>query len=718
MSQVKKRILIVDDNVDIHEDFKKILNPVLRIKKSEMKDLENELFGEIVKSDNTSPVYTIDDAYQGEEALVMADRAQEEGNPYCMAFMDVRMPPGIDGIETTSRLWQKHPFLEIVVCTAYSDYSWEQMLEKLGRNDHMLFIKKPFDGVSVKQIALALTTKWELSYRDREHLIHLEAEVERRTEKIRAMMQKLSELKDQAEAATKAKSAFLSNMSHEIRTPINAIVGFGELLKATSLTEEQRDYVETIGSSGEHLLALMNEILDISKIESRKIELEEIDFDLEYLISNVLKMLQMRIFGKPVDLNLLYPSDLPRYFRGDPTRVRQIFVNLVGNSIKFTDKGEVTVIVGIDPDGTCRDNGGITLKCSVKDTGIGIPPDKQKEIFKVFTQVDSSITRKYGGSGLGLNITESLVHLMGGDIRVESVPGKGSEFIFNFCLKPGQSVSDKDISLVGLEFLKHKKVVIVDDNEQARQILENYCTKIELDIAYSSHSAEKTLEWLADSGIPVDLILSDIIMPQMDGCEFSHRIRQMKLTKDVKLIALTSDALPGIAERINDAGFDAFVSKPFFRKDLYEILRVVFGNDRKERREVITLQMVHELLNKEISALLVEDNALNQKLMSIMLKQMGCSHEIANNGREAIDKLRLKSYDIILMDVQMPVMDGYEATRIIRGEMKITTPIIALTAHVFQEEIQKCKEIGMNDYVPKPFEAKKLRETILKWVKQ
>lgn len=718
MNQEKKRILIVDDNVDIHEDFKKILIPIMRVKNSEMRNLESELFGDTDNADNASPAYVIDDAYQGEEALIMVDRAQAEGYPYSLAFMDVRMPPGIDGIETTFRLWQKHPYLEIVICTAYSDYSWEQMLQKLGRNDHMLFIKKPFDGVSVKQIALALTTKWELSQRDREHLNHLEAEVERRTEKIRAMMQNLSELKDQAEAATKAKSAFLSNMSHEIRTPINAIVGFGELLKSTSLTIEQRDYVETISSSGEHLLALMNEILDISKIESRKMVLEEINFDLESLISNVLKMMQMRIFGKPVDLNLLYPADVPRFFRGDPTRIRQIFMNLVGNSIKFTDKGEVTVIVSVDPDGICTNNGDITLKCSVKDTGIGIPADKQKEIFKVFTQVDSSITRKYGGSGLGLNITESLVNMMGGEIRVESVPDKGSEFIFCLCLKSGQHNIEKDVALVNLELLHHKKVIIVDDNEQARQILENYCAQIELDIVYSTHSAEKALEWLILNGKPVDLILSDIIMPQMDGCEFSQRIRQMELTKDIKLVALTSDALPGIAKRINDAGFDAFVAKPVFRKDLYDILQVIFSNDRKERGEVITLQMVHEILNKEISALLVEDNSLNQKLMGIMLRQMGCTHEIANNGKEAIDMLRLKSYDIILMDVQMPVMDGYEATKIIRGEMKITTPIIALTAHVFKEEIQKCKDIGMNDYVPKPFEAKKLRETIQKWVKQ
>ncbi|MGE5670834.1 MAG: response regulator, partial [Fibrobacterota bacterium] len=701
MNQENKRILIVDDNVDIHDDFKKILIPIVRIKNPEMMDLENELFGEVSKTNTASPGYLIDDAYQGEEALVMVDRAQDEGKPYSLAFMDVRMPPGIDGIETTYRLWQKHPYLEIVICTAYSDYSWEQMLEKLGRNDHMLFIKKPFDGVSVKQIALALTTKWELSLKEREHLIHLETEVERRTEKIRAMMQNLSELKDQAEAATKAKSAFLSNMSHEIRTPINAIVGFGELLKATSLTVEQRDYVETIRSSGEHLLALMNEILDISKIESRKMVLEEINFNLEGLISNVLKMLQMRIFGKPVDLNLLYPSEVPRYFRGDPTRIRQIFMNLVGNSIKFTDKGEITVIVGIEPDGICCEKGNITLKCFVKDTGIGIPVDKQKEIFKVFTQVDSSITRKYGGSGLGLNITESLVQMMGGEIRVESNPGIGSEFSFFICLKPGQEASDKDITPVGLELLRHKKVIIVDDNDQARQILENYCGQMEMDIAYSTHSAEKALEWLTVSGIPVDLILSDIVMPVMDGCEFSHRLRQMELTKNIKLVALTSDALPGIAERINDAGFDAFVAKPVFRKDLYEMLQVIFSNIRGERREVITLQMVHDLLNKEISALLVEDNPLNQKLMSIMLKQMGCSHEIANNGREAIDMLRSKSYDIILMDVQMPVMDGYEATKIIRGEMKITTPIIALTAHVFKEEIQECEDIGMNDYIPK-----------------
>ena len=719
MPESKPRILLVDDNAEIHEDFKKMLLSSLRKKNRETKDLEWDLFGAAAgNADVIAPSYEIDDAFQGEEAIAMVDRAQEEGRPYALAFMDVRMPPGIDGIITTERLWIKYPYLEVVICTAYSDYSWDQMLQKLGHTDHLLFIKKPFDGVAVKQIALALTTKWELARKDREHLKHLESEVERRTAEIRTMLENLSILKDKAETATRAKSEFLSNMSHEIRTPMNAVIGFSELLKSTALTDHQKDYVETICTSGEHLLALINDILDISKIESRKIVLEEIDFDLEYLISSILKILRQRIYGKTIDLNLLYPGNVPHHFKGDPTRLRQIFVNMVGNSIKFTDQGEVTVIVGLDGSEKTAADDRVTLQISVKDTGIGIPLDKQKAIFEAFTQVDSSITRKYGGSGLGLTITKSLIGMMGGAISVQSEPGKGAEFTFTLRLKPGQAIVEKDIVLIGLESLKGKRVLIVDDNEQSRQIIENYCGLIEMEVAYCSHSAEKALAWLETGPAMIDLILSDIMMPGMDGFTFADRVKRMERWKNVKLIALTSDAVPGIADRTSKAGFDAFLSKPFSRKDLYEVVRAVFGDLRKDKAQIITRHMAHELLTKGISVLLVEDNALNQKLMGILLKQMGCEFELANNGREAVEKVRTGIYDVILMDIQMPVMDGLQASKIIRTEIKAETPIIALTAHVFQEDAKKCEEAGMDDFLTKPVETKALREKILNWVKK
>jgi two-component system, sensor histidine kinase and response regulator len=719
MPEKAMRILIVDDNAEIHEDFKKILLSATKKKDDETLLLEKDLFGEEGSAgpamEEYTPGYVIDDAMQGEEAIEMVDNAAQEGNPYAMAFMDVRMPPGIDGLVTIERIWQKHPHMEMVICTAYSDYSWDQMLQKLGCSDHLLFIKKPFDGVAVKQIALSLTKKWEINCKNIAYTSTLESEVEKRTAELRHMMENLIELKEKAESATKAKSEFLSNMSHEIRTPMNAVIGFGELLKNTALTEQQKDYVDTICTSGELLISLINDILDISKIESRKIALEEIDFDLEYLITSVLKILRQRASGKILDLNLVYPESAPRNLRGDPTRIRQILMNLVGNAIKFTDQGDVTVSIGYEVSENENEQNARRIRINVRDTGIGIPKDKQKTIFEAFTQVDSSITRKYGGTGLGLTITKSLIEMMGGVIEVTSELGKGTEFVFTLILKVGQPIAEKGITLIELKNLKEKKVLIVDDNEQSREILLNFCTMIGMNVVCSAFSALNALEWLSKEENKVDVVLSDIMMPIMDGYEFSRKVKQMERMKDVKLIALTSDAVPGIADDSGKAGFDAFLAKPFSRMELYEIMRAVFGDVRKEKGQIITRHLAHELLIKGISALLVEDNVINQKLMSILLQQMGCAYKIANNGKEAVDMVKQQTFDLVLMDLQMPVMDGYEATRIIRKDLKMNLPIVALTAHVFHEESEKCMAGGMNDFLTKPVALKALREMIMKW---
>jgi two-component system, sensor histidine kinase and response regulator len=719
MTELTKRILIVDDNAEIHEDFKKILMPAKKDKDSETLSLEKDLFGSEDAGQGADRgvnlTYRIDDAMQGQEALKMVDRAEQEGDPYALAFMDVRMPPGIDGIVTCERIWQKHPMLEVVICTAYSDYSWEQMLQKLGYSDHLLFIKKPFDGVAVKQIALSLTTKWEINRKNQAYLSTLETEVEKRTADLRNMMENLKVLKEKAESATRAKSEFLANMSHEIRTPMNAVIGFGELLKNTGLTEQQKDYVETICTSGELLISLINDILDISKIESRKIALEEIDFDLEYLITSVLKILRQRAGGKSLELILAFQENVPRSLKGDPTRIRQILMNLVGNAIKFTEKGDVVVTVGLEADEKTPLKGPVKIRLCVKDTGIGIPKDKQESIFEAFTQVDSSITRKYGGTGLGLTITKSLVEMMGGAISVNSEPGKGTEFVITLLLQPGQPTTEKEIKLIELENLKGKRVLIVDDNEQSREILLNFCGMIGMNVLMRSSSAQNALEWLSDKNNEVEVILSDIMMPMMDGYALAREIKNINRLNDVKLIALTSDAIPGIADNSSKAGFDAFLSKPFTRLELYEILRAVFGDSRKEKGQIITRHLAHELLTKGISILVAEDNAINQKLIGILLKQMGCDFEMANNGQEAVEKAGKNKFDCILMDIQMPVMDGYEAAKIILNQSNSAPPLIALTAHVFQEDAEKCKAAGMVDVLTKPVSLKALREAILKW---
>ena len=546
-----------------------------------------------------------------------------------------------------------------------------------------------------------------------EHNRTLEQKVEERTKE-------LTLAKLQADEANNAKSEFLANMSHEIRTPMNAVIGFSDLLKDTALSPVQRDYVETICRSGELLIALINDILDMSKIESRKIEFEEVDFNLEYLIGGVLKILHQKIGSKPVDLNLMYAGNVPRHFKGDPTRIRQIFLNLVGNAIKFTDTGDITIRVepGVlaVPGVSVAANNAHVLRFSIRDTGIGIPKEKQESIFEAFTQVDSTITRKYGGSGLGLTITKSLVEMMGGSVSVNSEIGKFTEFVVALPLPPGRPVSDEDFIAVDVQQLAGKRVLIVDDNEQSVEILRNYCGAMKMDVAQCAYSAPAALAWLEAGEKAPDVIISDIMMPVMDGFTFARRLRSTDRLREIKLVALTSDAVPGIADKSGNVGFDAYLSKPFTRNELIGILCAVFGDTRKAGHQIITRHTVGEAPQRGITVLIVEDNTLNQKLMGILLKQMGNGFDIANDGREAIAKVKEKKYDLILMDIQMPVMDGFETTRILRTEMKVGTPIIALTARVFTEDEEKCRAVGMDDFLTKPIEIKMLREKVEKFV--
>ncbi|WP_367872086.1 response regulator [Luteolibacter sp. Populi] len=829
------RILVVDDNQGIHEDFRKILggDPV-----GDGFEEDDAAFFGTPAPEPTKVTFDLDFASQGLEAVEMAAAATCAGRRYSVVFMDVRMPPGLDGIETTSRLWKIDPELQVVICTAYSDYSWEEMIGRLGHTDRLLILKKPFDMIEVVQCAHALTSKWSLQQQTRRHAESLELAVRERTSQLETtnkrleeevaerrrseealrftqfsvdnapeamfwaapdsrlvyanaatcktlgystrelqelsvsdivpeiggdawpafweslqaarhrtfearhrakdgseipieftaalftfdgkellcasarditirkhILAELSAARDAALESVRMKGRFLANMSHEIRTPMNGVIGMAELLLHTNLDRDQRDYVDTVRTSADSLLNLINDILDSSKIESGMLNFELLEFDLGDVVEGTLDIVGGVARNKGLELAVHIHEGVPCHLRGDAGRLRQVLMNILGNAVKFTARGEVALMVTLleETETAAR------LRFEVRDTGIGIAEELRQRIFEPFVQADGSETRKYGGTGLGLSICRQIVEAQGGEIGVDSEPGQSSTFWFNLAFSK-HAAPPRQLPR-SLDCPPNLRVLVVDDNATNLKILQLQLSNLQMrpcGVA-SGDEALGLLRRESSGADPFSLAIVDMQMPGMDGLTLARLIKSEPAIAPTRLIILSSLGDHFADRELAAAGVEGHLVKPIKQARLHEALCALFYRPLPQVRteEVAAPEPAREKPGPALPLriLLAEDNPVNQKVALLQLRNLGYEADLAGDGAEALEMLGRIPYDVILMDCQMPVMDGFAATREIRRSYPHPVRIIAMTANAMQGDRERCLEAGMDAFLSKPVRA-------------